>query len=123
MEKKISKGVFFFRRKNLPLPAQNQKPLFVRTFFNSVYRRMAHHRSALKRIRQTEKRRLQNRYYKKTARTAIKNLRGLKAKAEAETFLPKVISMIDRLAKRGSIHRNKAANLKSGLMKFVNGLA
>ncbi|MBL7804416.1 MAG: 30S ribosomal protein S20 [Saprospiraceae bacterium] len=84
---------------------------------------MAHHRSALKRIRQTEKRRLQNRYYKKTARTAIKNLRGLKAKSEAETFLPKVVSMIDRLAKRGSIHRNKAANLKSGLMKFVNGLS
>ncbi len=84
---------------------------------------MAHHRSALKRIRQTEKRRLQNRYYKKTARTAIKNLRELKDKAEAEKFLPKVVSMIDRLAKRGTIHRNKAANLKSGLMRHVNHLA
>lgn len=84
---------------------------------------MAHHRSALKRIRQTEKRRLQNRYYKKAARTAIKNLRELKEKAEAETFLPKVISMIDRLAKRGNIHRNKAANLKSGLMRHVNTMA
>ena len=84
---------------------------------------MAHHRSALKRIRQTSKRRLQNRYYKKTARTAIKNLRDLKQKADAMTFLPKVISMIDKLAKRGSIHRNKAANLKSGLTRFVNGLA
>ncbi len=84
---------------------------------------MAHHRSALKRIRQTEKRRLQNRYYKKTARTAIKNLRELKDKAEAEKFLPKVVSMIDRLAKRGNIHRNKAANLKSGLMRHVNHLA
>ena len=84
---------------------------------------MAHHRSALKRIRQTSKRRLQNRYYKKTARTAIKNLRDLKQKADAMTFLPKVISMIDKLAKRGSIHRNKAANLKSGLMRYVNGLA
>lgn len=84
---------------------------------------MAHHKSALKRIRQTEKRRLQNRYYKKTARTAIKNLRDLKDKAEAETFLPKVISMIDRLAKRGNIHRNKASNLKSGLMRHVNHLA
>ncbi|MDX2281935.1 MAG: 30S ribosomal protein S20 [Saprospiraceae bacterium] len=83
---------------------------------------MAHHKSALKRIRQTEKRRLQNRYYKKTARTAIKNLRDLKDKAEAETFLPKVISMIDRLAKRGNIHRNKASNLKSGLMRHVNTL-
>jgi small subunit ribosomal protein S20 len=84
---------------------------------------MAHHRSALKRIRQNSKRRLQNRYYKKTARTAIKNLRSLKSKAEAGEFLPKIVSMIDRLAKRGSIHRNKASNLKSGLTKFVNGLA
>ncbi len=84
---------------------------------------MAHHRSALKRIRQNSKRRLQNRYYKKTARTAIKNLRSLKSKSEAGEFLPKIVSMIDRLAKRGSIHRNKAANLKSGLTKFVNGLA
>jgi small subunit ribosomal protein S20 len=84
---------------------------------------MAHHKSALKRIRQTEKRRLQNRYYKKSARTAVKNLRDLKDKSAAESFLPKVISMIDRLAKRGNIHRNKAANLKSGLMRHVNALA
>lgn len=84
---------------------------------------MAHHRSALKRIRQNSKRRLQNRYYKKTARTAVKAFRALKSRSEATDFLPKVISMIDRLAKRGSIHRNKAANLKSGLMRFVNGLA
>lgn len=84
---------------------------------------MAHHRSALKRIRQNTKRRLQNRYFKKTARTAVKNLRGLKSKTEAAEFLPKVISMIDKLAKRGNIHRNKAANLKSGLMRFVNTLA
>ena len=84
---------------------------------------MAHHKSALKRIRQIEKRRLQNRYYKKTARTAIKNLRDLKEKADALSFLPKVVSMIDRLAKRGNIHRNKASNLKSGLMRHVNALA
>jgi small subunit ribosomal protein S20 len=84
---------------------------------------MAHHRSALKRIRQNAKRRLQNRYYKKSARAAIKNLRDLKSKQEAGEFLPKVVSMIDRLAKRGNIHRNKAANLKSGLTKFVNSLA
>ena len=87
------------------------------------YIQMAHHSSAFKRIRQNAKRRLQNRYYKKTARTAIKNLRTLKTKSEAADFLPKVVSMIDKLAKRGSIHRNKAANLKSGLMKFVNGLS
>ena len=84
---------------------------------------MAHHKSALKRIRQTTKRRLENRYYKKSARTAIKNLRELKDKAAAESFLPKVVSLIDRLAKRGNIHRNKAANLKSGLMRHVNTLA
>lgn len=84
---------------------------------------MAHHKSALKRIRQNEKRRLENRYYKKSTRTAIKNLRELKDKAEAEKFLPKVVSMIDRLAKRGNIHRNKAANLKSGLMRHVNSIA
>lgn len=83
---------------------------------------MAHHKSALKRIRQTNKRRLQNRYYKKSARTAIKKLRDLKDKAEAATFLPKVVSMIDRLAKRGNIHKNKASNLKSGLMRHVNAL-
>lgn len=84
---------------------------------------MAHHKSALKRIRQNNKRRLENRYYKKSTRTAIKNLRELKEKAEAEKFLPKVVSMIDRLAKRGNIHRNKAANLKSGLMRHVNSIA
>lgn len=84
---------------------------------------MAHHKSALKRIRQNEKRRLENRYYKKSTRTAIKNLREMKDKVEAEKFLPKVVSMIDRLAKRGNIHRNKAANLKSGLMRHVNALA
>ena len=84
---------------------------------------MAHHKSALKRIRQNDKRRLENRYYKKSTRTAIKNLRELKEKAEAEKFLPKVVSMIDRLAKRGNIHRNKAANLKSGLMRRVNAIA
>ncbi|MFN4253798.1 MAG: 30S ribosomal protein S20 [Saprospiraceae bacterium] len=84
---------------------------------------MAHHRSALKRIRQTAKRRLENRYYKKTARTAIKNLREMKDKAKAVEFLPKVVSMIDRLAKRGNIHKNKASNLKSGLMRHVNHLA
>ena len=84
---------------------------------------MAHHRSALKRIRQNTKRRLSNRFYKKTTRTSIKTLREIKSKEEASTFLPKVISMIDKLAKRGSIHKNKAANLKSGLTRHVNALA
>jgi small subunit ribosomal protein S20 len=91
--------------------------------FKRFSKNMAHHKSALKRIRQNEKRRLQNRYYKKSARTAIKNLRELKDKTEAEKFLPKVVSMIDRLAKRGNIHKNKAANLKSGLMRHINTMA
>jgi len=83
---------------------------------------MANHKSAKKRIRQIEKRRLLNRYNKKRARTAIKNLRALEDKVEAEKFLPKVISMVDKLAKKNSIHRNKASNLKSSLMKHVSAL-
>ena len=83
---------------------------------------MAHHQSAKKRIRQTEKKRISNRYYKKTARTAIKNLRNMTEKSEAEGFLPKVVSMIDRLARMNQFHDNKAANLKSKLTKFVGGL-
>lgn len=80
---------------------------------------MANHKSAMKRNRQNIKLRTQNRYYKKSTRTSIKNLRELTEKAEAEKFLPKVISMIDRLAKNNNIHRNKAANLKSKLTRFV----
>lgn len=84
---------------------------------------MAHHASAKKRIRQLAARRLRNRFYKKTTRSAIKSIRGMAAKEDAEKFLPKVISMIDRLAKRGSFHANKASNLKSGLMKHIARLA
>ena len=84
---------------------------------------MAHHKSAKKRIRQDSKKRLANRYYKKSTRTAIKNLRDMEDKGEAEKFLPSVISMIDRLAKRKSWHKNKAANLKGKLTKFVNSLS
>ncbi|NND08234.1 MAG: 30S ribosomal protein S20 [Saprospiraceae bacterium] len=80
---------------------------------------MAQHKSSKKRIRQDAKKRLRNRYYKKSTRTAIRKLRTLSEKAEAETYLPKVISMIDRLAKRNSLHKNKAANLKSKLTKYV----
>jgi small subunit ribosomal protein S20 len=84
---------------------------------------MAHHASSKKRIRQEATRRLRNRYYKKTARTAIKTLRALTDKADATQFLPKVVSMIDKLAKKNNIHKNKAANLKSSLMKHVAHLA
>ncbi|NJN78967.1 MAG: 30S ribosomal protein S20 [Saprospiraceae bacterium] len=83
---------------------------------------MAHHKSAKKRIRQDEKKRLHNRYYKKSARTAIQKLREMTEKSEAESFLPKVITMIDKLAKTNTWHDNKASNLKGKLTKFVNSL-
>ncbi len=81
---------------------------------------MAHHLSAKKRIRQTEKRKLFNRYYAKTARNAIRKFRSLTDKAEASAKLPTMISSIDKLVKRGIIHKNKAANLKSKLTRKVN---
>lgn len=83
---------------------------------------MAHHKSSKKRIRQDAKKRLHNRYYKKSARTAIAKLREMEDATEAQQFLPKVLSMVDRLAKRNTWHSNKASNLKSKLTKFVNGL-
>jgi len=84
---------------------------------------MAHHKSALKRIRQDQARKLRNRFYKKTTRSAIKRLRTMTEKSEAEQFLPKVISMVDKLAKRNTWHKNKASNLKSSLMRHVNAMA
>ena len=83
---------------------------------------MAHHLSAKKRIRQTEQRRLHNRYYARSARNAIKELRNTKDKAAAVELLPKVSSILDRLAKKNIIHKNKAANLKSSLANHVNNL-
>jgi small subunit ribosomal protein S20 len=83
---------------------------------------MAHHKSAKKRIRQDEKKRLHNRYYKKSTRTAIKKVREMEDKDEAEKQLPGLFSMIDRLAKRNLFHPNKAANLKSGLAKHIQRL-
>ncbi|MBL0309285.1 MAG: 30S ribosomal protein S20 [Bacteroidetes bacterium] len=78
---------------------------------------MANHKSAEKRARQTVKRRLFNRYYAKSMRNAIRDIRAEKKDAEAIKTLPTVFSAIDKMAKRGYIHQNKAANLKSGLMK------
>lgn len=83
---------------------------------------MANHKSALKRIRQTEKRRLRNRYYKKTMRNAVRQFRLLTDKAEATEQLPKITSLLDKLAKKNIIHKNKAANLKSKLALKVNTL-
>ena len=83
---------------------------------------MAHHKSALKRIRQSENKRVHNRFYAKTTRNAVKKLRHLTDKEEAVEMLPKVTSMLDKLAKRNIIHNNKAGNLKSSLSKHVNNL-
>ncbi len=84
---------------------------------------MANHASAKKRTRQTETRRLHNKYYAKTTRNAIRDLRKNDNKEAAEAAAPKVFAMIDKLAKIGVIHKNKAANLKSGLAVYINKLA
>ena len=84
---------------------------------------MANHKDAIKRIRQTEKRRLHNRYYAKNMRHEVKKFRALTSKSEAEGQLSKMYSIIDKVAKRGIIHKNKAANLKSKLTKFTAKLA
>ncbi|MDR4988778.1 MAG: 30S ribosomal protein S20 [Bacteroidales bacterium] len=83
---------------------------------------MAYHKSAKKRIRANNAKRLRNRYYAKTTRTAIKKLKNTTSKEEATENLPRVISLIDRLAKKSVIHKNKASNLKSKLTRFVNAL-
>lgn len=84
---------------------------------------MANHKSSLKRIRQTATRKAHNHYYAKTARNAVRDLRATTDKAQATQMLPKVSSMLDKLAKRNIIHRNKAANLKSSLAIYTNKLA
>ncbi|OFY56657.1 MAG: 30S ribosomal protein S20 [Bacteroidetes bacterium GWF2_49_14] len=83
---------------------------------------MAHHKSALKRIRQTEDRTEHNKYFAKTTRNAIKKLRTTTEKTAAAEMLPQVSSMLDKLAKINVIHDNKASNLKSSLTKHVNSL-
>ena len=84
---------------------------------------MANHKSAIKRIRQTQKRKLHNRYYAKTARNAVRRLRATTEKGAAAELYPKVSGMLDKLAKRNIIHKNKASNLKSKLALHVNKLA
>lgn len=84
---------------------------------------MANHPSALKRIRQNEVRKLHNRYYSKTMRNAVRKFRTLEDKKQALESLPKLYALIDRLAKRNMIHKNKAANLKSSITKYANGLS
>jgi small subunit ribosomal protein S20 len=84
---------------------------------------MAHHKSSKKRIRQDARKRITNRYYKKSTRTFISNLREIEEKEKAMEFLPKVVSMIDRLVKKNLWHKNKGANLKSKLYHHINALS
>ena len=83
---------------------------------------MANHKSALKRIRSNDKKRLRNRFQHKTARNAIRKLRSLTTKKEANKLFPNVVSLVDKLAKKNIIHANKAANIKSKLAKFIASL-
>jgi small subunit ribosomal protein S20 len=83
---------------------------------------MANHKSAIKRIRSNNAKRLENRYYAKTTRNAVKKLRSETSQKDAQELLPKVSSMLDKLAKKSVIHKNKAANLKSKLAKKVASL-
>lgn len=83
---------------------------------------MANHKSSIKRIRQTNVKRLRNRYVAKTTRNSVKKLRNVTDKDEAKKLYPIVCSMLDKLAKKNVIHKNKAANLKSKLAHHVNSL-
>jgi len=83
---------------------------------------MANHKSALKRIRQAAKKREENRYFGKTTRNAIKDLRNTTDKEEATKMFSGVVSKIDKLAKKNVIHKNKAANLKSKLSAHIKSL-
>ena len=81
---------------------------------------MANHKSALKRIRQSEKRRVHNKFYAKTMRNALRDFRALTEKKEVEERFPKMTSLIDKLVKKNIIHKNKAGNLKSKMAKQVS---
>jgi small subunit ribosomal protein S20 len=83
---------------------------------------MANHKSAIKRIRSSETKRVRNKYYFKTTRNAIRSLRALSDKKKAEEAYPGIVSMIDSLAKRNIIHKSKASNLKSKLAIQISKL-
>mgnify|MGYP001287116116 CR=1 FL=1 len=83
---------------------------------------MANHKSAIKRIRSNESKRLTNKYQHKTTRTAVQKLREESDKKKAIKLLPYVSSLLDKLAKKNVIHKKKASNLKSNLAKHVNSL-
>lgn len=83
---------------------------------------MANHPSAKKRIRQSESRRIRNKYHARTTRNAVKKLRNTTDKKEAAEMYPKVVAMLDKLAQKSIIHKNKASNLKSKLAKHIDSL-
>ncbi len=83
---------------------------------------MANHQSAKKRIRQSEARRVLNRYYSVSTRNTIRKLLDLEDKTEATELFPKVTSMLDKLAKKNIIHKKKASNIKSSLQKHITNL-
>lgn len=83
---------------------------------------MANHKSAEKRIRSNDAKRVRNRYQAKTTRNLLKELRSTKDKSKASAMLPELSAMLDRLAKKNVIHKNKAANLKSSIQMHVNNL-
>ncbi len=83
---------------------------------------MANHQSSIKRIRQTKTKTLHNKYYAKTMRNAVRKLRAMTNKDEAMKLYPSVQKMLDKLAKTNIIHKNKAANIKSSLVQYINKL-
>ncbi len=83
---------------------------------------MANHKSALKAVRQAETRKEDNKYYARTMRNSLKKIRKTTEKAEAEKMLPELNAMLDKLAKKNVIHKNKASNLKSSITKHAQSL-
>ncbi len=110
-------------RGSIPLRATKLTGITLEELIIIKTKNMANHKSAIKRIRSNDAKRVENRYYAKTTRNAIKGIRTAADKKEAESKLADVISMIDKLAKKNIIHKNKAGNLKSKLTKHVTALA
>ena len=117
---RLGRQVFILER-GVRLPYGLQKKKKFISIKNKIA--MANHKSSIKRIRQADKKKLHNRYYAKTARNAVRKLRTTAEKTVATEMLPKISAMLDKLAKRNIIHKNKASNLKSKLAIYVNKLA
>ena len=100
-----------------------RSPTFALPKNREKIKHMANHKATKKDVRQSQKRNERNRYYGKTTRNAIRDLKTVTDQSTAKTDLVEVISMVDKMAKRGTIHKNKAANLKSKLTKRVNAMA